>query len=68
MVPSKQSCHPEFISLSNRRRQVTADFTGGQITSDAGLALAAQLDRHYRITKRLNALKTIETQSECNTL
>jgi len=24
------------------RRQVTADFTGGQITSDAGLALVAQ--------------------------
>jgi len=51
MVPSKQSCHPEFISLVIGRRQVTADFTGGH-TSDAGLALVAQLDRHYRITKR----------------
>ncbi|MBV8883131.1 MAG: transposase, partial [Chroococcidiopsidaceae cyanobacterium CP_BM_RX_35] len=34
------------------RRQVTADFSGGKITSDGGLVLIAQLDRHYRITQR----------------
>jgi len=44
------------------RRQVITDFSGGR-SSDGGLVLIAQLDRHYRITQRLlNVfLKTIET-------
>lgn len=34
------------------RRQVVADFNGGHITSDGGVALIAQIDRHFRITTR----------------
>jgi len=52
MVPTKtelQSRTYQFGQLG--RRQVTADFSGGQITSDGGLFLIAQLDRHYGITK-----------------
>ncbi|WP_250126376.1 IS1380 family transposase [Chroococcidiopsis sp. CCMEE 29] len=53
MVPTKTELPPGIYQFGQiGRRQVTADFTGGQITSDAGLALVAQLDRHYRITKR----------------
>jgi len=71
MVPSKTESQPgtyQFGQLG--RRQVIADFSGGQITSDAGLVLIAQLDRHYQITQRLAKcfdLKTIETLSEFST-
>lgn len=34
------------------RREVMADFSGGSITSDAGLVLIAQLDKQYQITQR----------------
>ncbi|MBV8887525.1 MAG: IS1380 family transposase [Chroococcidiopsidaceae cyanobacterium CP_BM_RX_35] len=53
MVPTKTDSQPgtdHFGQLG--RRQVTADFSGGQITSDSGLVLIAQLDWHYRITER----------------
>lgn len=53
MVPTKtasQSGTYHFGQLG--RRQVVADFSGGQIVSDAGLVLIAQLDQHYRITQR----------------
>ncbi len=32
---------------------MVADFSGGQITTDGGLILVAQVDRHYRISERL---------------
>jgi hypothetical protein len=32
---------------------VVADFSGGQLTSDGGLILVAEVDRHYRISERV---------------
>lgn len=53
MVPTKTECKPGTYHFGQlERRQVIADFSGGQITSDGGLILIAQLDQHYRITER----------------
>jgi len=52
MFPTKIESQPRTYQFSQLgRRQVAADFSGGQITSDGGLVLIAQLDRHYGITK-----------------
>ena len=32
---------------------MVADFSGGQITTDGGLILVAQIDQHYRVSERL---------------
>ena len=32
---------------------MVANFSGGQITTDGGLILVAQVDQHYRISKQL---------------
>ena len=54
MVPTKKASPPRTYQFGQLgRRQVIADFSGGQITSDSGLVLIAQLDRRYRITQRL---------------
>ncbi|WP_238326122.1 transposase, partial [Halomonas sp. A3H3] len=47
MVPEKLT----FSPLS--RRQIEADFSGGHITSDAGLLLLREVDKHHRLTRRL---------------
>jgi len=53
MVLTKTESQPGTYHFGQLgRRQVIADFSGGQITSDSGLVLIAQLDRHYRITER----------------
>jgi len=53
MVPTKIESQPRTYHFGQLgRRQIVADFSGGQITSDGGLFLIAQLDRHYRITRR----------------
>ena len=31
-----------------------ANFSGGQLTTDAGVILIAQLDQHYRISEQLS--------------
>jgi len=54
MVSTKTELLPGTYQFGQiGRRQVIADFSGGQMTSDAGLVLIAQLDRHYQITQRL---------------
>ncbi|MBV8885735.1 MAG: IS1380 family transposase [Chroococcidiopsidaceae cyanobacterium CP_BM_RX_35] len=54
MVPTKTESQPGTYQFGQvGHRQVVADFSGGRITSDAGLVLIAQLDQHYRITQRL---------------
>jgi len=50
MVPEKLT----FSPLS--RRQIEADFSGGHITSDAGLLLLREVDKQHRLTRRLAAL------------
>lgn len=47
MVPEKVT----FSPLS--RRQIEADFSGGDITSDAGLLLLREVDKRHRLTQRL---------------
>jgi hypothetical protein len=39
-----------FSPLS--RRQIEADFSGGHITSDAGLLLLREVDKQHRLTQR----------------
>lgn len=56
MTPTKTECSAETYSFGHLdRRQVVADFSGGQLTSDGGVILIAQIDRHYRISERLAA-------------
>jgi Transposase DDE domain group 1 len=54
MTPPKTECSAKsyaFGSLSGR--QVVADFSGGQLTTDGGVILIAQVDAHYRLSERL---------------
>jgi hypothetical protein len=52
MTPSKTECQSSSFGFSKlEQRQVVADFSGGSITSDAGLVLIAQLDKQYQITQ-----------------
>jgi hypothetical protein len=56
MTPTKTECSAETYAFGQLdRRQVVADFSGGQITNDGGLILIAQIDQHYRISERLAA-------------
>lgn len=41
----------EFGRLSNRK--ITADFSGGEITSDGGLLLLREIDQRYGISEGL---------------
>lgn len=47
MVPEKLTFSPLV------RRKIEADFSGGHITSDAGLLLLREVDRQHRLTPRL---------------
>jgi len=54
MTPTNTECSAEKYSFGQLdRRQVVADFSGGQLTSDGGLSLVAQIDRHFRISERV---------------
>ncbi|MBT13419.1 MAG: IS1380 family transposase [Oceanospirillaceae bacterium] len=45
---------PETLTFSPlARRQIEADFSGGHITSDAGLLLLREVDKQHRLTRRL---------------
>jgi hypothetical protein len=55
MVPQKLT----FSPLS--RRQIEADFSGGHITSDAGVLLLREVDKQHRLTQRL--AETLTEQS-----
>lgn len=52
-MPTECSAHLEFDLLP--KKQVVANFEGGRLTSDGGLALVAQLDRRLGLTDRLAA-------------
>ena len=54
MTPTNTECNStRFLFGQVDRRQVVADFSGGQLTTDGGLILIAQVDEHYRISERL---------------
>lgn len=53
MTPSSTHHSPSKFNFGNiKGRKVIADFTGGRITSDAGIILLAELDRKLKITSR----------------
>ncbi len=53
MTPSSTKYIPKQLNFGSiKGRKVIADFTGGRITSDAGIVLMAELDRKLRITSR----------------
>lgn len=53
MTPTQTECNSKSFGFDNlEQRQVVADFSGGSITSDAGLVLVSQLDKQYQITQR----------------
>ena len=39
-----------------KRRRVEADFTGGEITSDGGVLLLREVDRHLKLTEAVAAV------------
>jgi hypothetical protein len=50
-------CNPElFVFPAVKKRQVTASFTGGDVTSDGGLLLLRQADRKLGLSKALAAM------------
>jgi len=57
LVPQKLT----FSPLS--RRQIEADFSGGHITSDAGLLLLREVDKQHRLTQRLAETLTDQRDS-----
>ena len=53
MTPSSTECSPNQLNLGSLKgRKVIADFSGGRITSDAGILLMAELDKKLKITSR----------------
>ncbi len=53
MTPSLTKNIPKKFNFGSiKGRKVIADFTGGRITSDAGIILMAELDRKLQITSR----------------
>jgi len=59
MTPTKTECSAETYSFGQlERRQVVAAFRGGQLSSDGGLILIAEVDRRCRISERVAACFT----------
>ncbi len=53
MTPSSTKFIPNQLNFGSLKgRKVIADFSGGKITSDAGIILLAELDRKLQITSR----------------
>ena len=53
MTPSSRQYLPNKLKLGSiKGRKVIADFSGGIITSDAGIILLAELDKKLRITAK----------------
>lgn len=47
-------CNPELFQFpAVRKRAVSASFTGGDVTSDGGIALLRQADRRLGLSKAL---------------
>ena len=47
-------CTTETIAFTRcKRRKVQADFSGGEITSDAGVFLLSEVDKKLRLTERI---------------
>ena len=58
------SCIPQLLFSFYRRRPIRADFSGGQITSDAGLLPLRAFDQRHGLTGRLAQLVCDPRQEE----
>ena len=53
MTPSSTDSTPKQLNFGSLKgRKVIADFTGGRITSDAGIVLMSELDKKLKITAK----------------
>ena len=53
MTPSSTQCLPNQLQFGSiKGRKVIANFSGGRITSDAGIVLLAELDKKLKITEK----------------
>ncbi len=53
MTPSSTKFIPNKLNFGSLKgKKVIADFSGGKITSNAGIILLAELDRKLQITSR----------------
>ncbi len=53
MTPNSTNCIPNQLNFGSLKgRKVIANFSGGRITSDAGIVLMAELDKKLKITAR----------------
>ena len=53
MTPSSTKCLGDQLNFGRiKGRKIIANFTGGRITSDAGIVLMAELDKKLKITAR----------------
>lgn len=61
-------CYPNPIRFSPvKRRQVEADFSGGDITSNGGVQLLSQVDRRLGLTRSVaRALDDGRRQASCD--
>ena len=51
MTPTSTEYSPNQLNLGSLKgRKIIADFTGGRITSDAGIVLIAELDKKLKIS------------------
>lgn len=56
MTATQTQCQSKAFGFGKlEQRQIVTDFSGGSITSDSGLILIAQLDKHYQITQQFAA-------------
>ena len=54
MSPAKTVCKPQNYPFGKLdRREVVANFSGGNITSDGGVVLISKVDQQFRISERL---------------
>ena len=54
MSPAKTVCNPQNYAFGKLdRREVVANFSGGNITSDGGVVLISKVDQQFRISERL---------------
>ena len=53
MTPISTNCIPNQLNSGSLKvRKIIADFSGGRITSDAGIVMMAELDKKLKITAR----------------
>ena len=57
-------CLPQLVFYFYRHQPIHADFSGGQISSDAGLLPLRAFDQHYGLTRDLAKLMSDPREDE----